>query len=75
MLSIRPESLSPTAPNTPNSLRARVVETTYLGDLAQHSIELAGGVSAKVATLNPSAVRTTFEAVRIGPEDITLLLS
>jgi iron(III) transport system ATP-binding protein len=76
-VSMRPESIAPvlTTPTagTPNTLKARILETTYLGDLAQHTIELAGGVRAKMAILNPAAVRTAFETVRIAPEDVVLI--
>jgi iron(III) transport system ATP-binding protein len=75
LLSIRPESMVPTAASGPNTLRARAIETTYLGDTAQHTVEFAHGVHAKVSTLNPGATRAAFDAVRVDPDDITLLPS
>jgi iron(III) transport system ATP-binding protein len=81
LVSIRPESISPTLalPNTApatNSLPARVLETTYLGDLAQHTAALGsspGAPSVKIAVLNPGAVRASFNTIHIAPEDVILL--
>jgi iron(III) transport system ATP-binding protein len=73
LLSIRPESISPTAASGPNTLRARIIETTYLGDMIQHTIELAPGMRAKISILNPSMTRAAFDSIRIAPDDIILL--
>ena len=75
-VSIRPEALSPTAAAGPNTLSAKILETTYLGDLAQHTIELSPGVVAKMAVLNPGAVRSVqghSSMVRVAPEDVIVL--
>jgi iron(III) transport system ATP-binding protein len=73
LLSIRPESIAPTATRGPNTVPVRIIDTTYLGDLAQHTVEFAPGVNVKVATLNPNATRTAFDTVRIVPDDVTVL--
>jgi iron(III) transport system ATP-binding protein len=78
LVSIRPESISPTAAAAPttNALPARVLETTYLGDLAQHTVTLGSTPTApraKIAVLNPGAVRASFSTVQVAPEDVILL--
>jgi iron(III) transport system ATP-binding protein len=73
LLSIRPESITPTTAKGPNTLPAQPQDTTYLGDLAQHTALLPGNIQIKLATLNPAAIRPTFTQVHIAPEDITLL--
>lgn len=82
--SIRPEALrlldgAPGA-NEPNTLPGRIVETTYLGELAQHVVELPGRTLVKVAELNPmhlahgSGGRTEV-TVSVNPADVVLLPS
>jgi iron(III) transport system ATP-binding protein len=76
LLSIRPEAFAPTSPTTAdgaNTLMARILDSTYLGDQAQHTIELQGGVLAKMATLNPGATRGQLTSVRIAADDVVLL--
>jgi hypothetical protein len=41
-----------------STLRGHIVETTYLGELAQHTVELAGKIRVKVAALNPAAAHS-----------------
>jgi iron(III) transport system ATP-binding protein len=57
LCSVRPEAMRILEPGRHNGhetlLPGRVIEATYLGELAQYVVELAGGVKAKVASLNP----------------------
>jgi iron(III) transport system ATP-binding protein len=78
LVSIRPESISPTLPlpnaaPALNTLKATILDSTYLGDLAQHTIQFDGGLKAKMAVLNPGAVRATLNSVRVAPEDVVML--
>ncbi len=57
-LSVRPESLVLTDGTSPPraesfALLGTLLETTYLGELAQHVVELKGGTRVKVAEMNP----------------------
>ena len=36
------------------TLRGRIVDSTYLGEMAQHLIDLGGGVRIKVFELHPA---------------------
>ncbi|MFG0327281.1 MAG: ABC transporter ATP-binding protein [Phycisphaerales bacterium JB037] len=53
LCSIRPEALRLAHADEPDTLRARRLSTTYLGEMAQHILELPGSVEVKVAELNP----------------------
>ncbi|MBY0308522.1 MAG: ABC transporter ATP-binding protein [Phycisphaerales bacterium] len=83
-VSLRPESLrlSPGGANGPNTLTGRVVESTYLGEIAQHTVELAraagGGEAGRVtvAQLNPGPGLNLTEAgvsITVAPADVVLL--
>lgn len=62
-LCLRPESVRFDVPSaeTPNVLRGRFLESVYLGEMAQHVIELpqagGGGLAFKASELNPLAGR------------------
>ncbi len=54
LCSVRPEAWSiHTPPTTSNGLAGRRLETTFLGEIAHHTIELAGGTCVRVTELNP----------------------
>ncbi|MEX2218073.1 MAG: ABC transporter ATP-binding protein [Phycisphaerales bacterium] len=78
VLSIRPEAfriLRPGAGGT-QSLPGHLLETTYLGELAQHTVELGGGIVVKVASLNPAVAHTRAReavALAIEPADVVVL--
>jgi iron(III) transport system ATP-binding protein len=83
-LSLRPEALRlawGSAPAGGNTLSGRVVDSMYLGEIAQHTVELAagGGGSAarvKVAQLNPGPTLVSAGAaasVTVAPADVVLL--
>ncbi|MFI4898352.1 MAG: ABC transporter ATP-binding protein [Phycisphaerales bacterium JB059] len=74
--SLRPESVRLVPPGTPGALDAKRLETTYLGETAQHLVELKGGVRLKVAELNPAEIRAAADepvAVAVYPQDVVVL--
>jgi ABC-type Fe3+/spermidine/putrescine transport system ATPase subunit len=81
-LSVRPESLMLTDRGTVSAggasvLQGTLLETTYLGEIAQHIVELKGGTKLKVAEVNP-AYGTRREAgstvaVSARAEDVVVL--
>ena len=75
LVSIRPESLAFANGEGANTLAGRLTDTTYLGEVAQHTVALTPEVTAKVAVLNPAAVRRGGGDVtlRVDPADVVLL--
>ncbi len=53
LLSIRPESIRLHPPHEPNTLPGKLLETTYLGETAQHLVEIRGCPPIKIAEMNP----------------------
>ncbi|HYC99734.1 MAG TPA: ABC transporter ATP-binding protein, partial [Phycisphaerales bacterium] len=85
-LSLRPEALRLTweggagGGGSGNTMSGRVVESTYLGEIAQHTVELgeggAGAARVKVAQLNPGptlAAGGSAATVTVAPSDVVLL--
>ena len=74
--SIRPEAIhlvdSPAPVNSPT---AKHVRTMYLGDLAQHQLELSDGTSVRALELNPKTNKnvTRSTLIYIDPTDIVIL--
>lgn len=75
--SVRPETLAVTDDaEGPNRLQGRIVETTYLGELVQHVVELPGELRVRVARLNPGGTdpaegdRVT---ITVDPDDVVLV--
>jgi iron(III) transport system ATP-binding protein len=81
LLSIRPEAVrvheAPPEGAQLGALTAESVETVYLGELAQHTLRLAGGGTIRAAELNParSAGRGPGRRVwvTVRPADVVLL--
>ncbi len=79
LCSIRPESIRLVEPGSPASLPGKRLETTYLGETAQHLVELKGAVRVKIAELNPPELRLdparapTEVAIAIDPSDVVVL--
>jgi iron(III) transport system ATP-binding protein len=77
--SIRPEACQLTNPPTAtrlNVLEGRVVETVYLGETAQHLLELPGGLQLRVAQLNPGTrfAQTNGRAQAfVSPSDVAIV--
>ena len=64
----------------PNRLSGRLLETTYLGEIAQHIVELPGRTRVKIAELNPRHGVAQDQAgapvtVGVDAEDVVLLPS
>ncbi|MFT3683401.1 MAG: TOBE domain-containing protein [Phycisphaerales bacterium] len=77
-VSLRPEALRLISGGADgeNLLRGRVVESTYLGEIAQHAVELAGGGRVKVAQLNPGpvlAMAGSEVSLSVSPSDVVVL--
>ncbi len=53
LLSIRPEAIRLRRPEDGNTLPGRLLETTYLGETAQHLVEIKGCPPIKIAEMNP----------------------
>ncbi|MBO6514531.1 MAG: ABC transporter ATP-binding protein [Phycisphaerales bacterium] len=76
LISIRPEAITIEKPGTPNTLPAKLLHSTYLGETAQHLIELKGAPPIKVAQMNPFAPTTIAPnpgdeiALHLSPTDI-----
>ena len=76
LISIRPEAITLEKPGTPNTLPAKLLHSTYLGETAQHVIELKGAPNIKVAQMNPFAPTTIAPspgdevALHLSPTDI-----
>jgi ABC-type Fe3+/spermidine/putrescine transport system ATPase subunit len=73
-LSLRPEALR-WGRTDPNTFTGRLRETTYLGELAEHTIEISQTVSLKVFELNPRQATApgTQVSLCIDPEDVVVL--
>jgi iron(III) transport system ATP-binding protein len=74
--SVRPEALRLSEPNSHNTLSGKVLDSIYLGEMAQHIIELRGEMRVKVFELHP-AHRDWSSAPEVGvsvaPEDVVVL--
>ena len=53
LLSIRPEAIRLRKQGDPNTLPGKLLETTYLGETAQHLVEIKGCPPVKIAEMNP----------------------
>ena len=83
LLSIRPESLRLAPAGAPNSLPATLLDSMYLGEMIQHTVELPGlgkeHARIKLAQLNPPYVADTAMAagkqvaIAVDPADVVVL--
>ncbi|MBL8746862.1 MAG: ABC transporter ATP-binding protein [Phycisphaerae bacterium] len=75
--SIRPESLriiEHKATALPGTLTGRVAESIYLGEMAQHMVELPGGVRVRVSQMPATRVTPGAQvALEASPEDVVVL--
>ena len=53
LLSVRPEAIRLRTPDHGNTLPGKLLETTYLGETAQHLVEVKGCAPIKIAEMNP----------------------
>jgi iron(III) transport system ATP-binding protein len=81
LCSVRPEAIQLCASghqtSTTNRLQGRIVETTFLGDLAQHLIEV-NGLRLKISKLNPNITSGNSTSIAdtccfVDPRDVVLL--
>jgi iron(III) transport system ATP-binding protein len=78
-LSVRPEAvqLHTERKDGPNVFAAQLHGTVYLGETAQHQVELAGGVSLKALETRPKLVARDREKaatrIYVDPQDIQVL--
>ncbi len=83
LVSVRPEALRPASDSDANVLSGSIVETTYLGEMVQHVVELkplAGGSPqrVKVAMMNPGPEDHDASHVRpirlaVNPSDVVIV--
>ncbi|MFK7882753.1 MAG: ABC transporter ATP-binding protein [Phycisphaerales bacterium] len=53
LVSVRPEATSLTPSGETGSLPGKLIDTTYLGEIAQHLVEVKGCPPIKIAEMNP----------------------
>ena len=74
---VRPECWKFCDNNGSASLKATLAETTYLGEIVQHALDLPGGVRVHASVLNPAMAPTARVGDRVGivtsPEDVIVL--
>ncbi|GAB4516731.1 MAG: ABC transporter ATP-binding protein [Phycisphaerales bacterium] len=73
--SVRPEAIRLVEPKGGGALGGEVVESIYLGEMAQHIVELADSTRMKVFELHPMAPvqRGTRVGIEIAPSDVVVL--
>lgn len=74
LVSIRPEAIRIGA-SGPNRIRGRVLDTTYLGELAHYTLHLSDGTRFQVAQMNPGARYPTDEMIEmsVDPGDVVII--
>jgi len=76
-LSIRPEALKLTTNNPMvNEISGKLVEATYLGEVAQYGMEAEDGTSIRISELNPEELRETGDETFYAaaePHDVVIL--
>lgn len=77
LCSIRPEAWRVlTSPTAGNTLAGRHVDTTFLGEIAHHTIELAGNARVRMTELNPKrgAIQAgSSVSLSVDPADVVLV--
>jgi iron(III) transport system ATP-binding protein len=76
VVSLRPEALRLTETPGPNTLQGTIDDSVYLGEIAQHTVRLAGGHTLRVAQLNPGPVAPapgTPVRVSVDAKDVVLV--
>ena len=72
---IRPESFARAERGGANVIRGRRAETVYLGEMAQHTVDVSDGLRLKYYEMNPRGEADTSAeiALRVEPEDVVAL--
>ena len=76
--SLRPEALVVCdAPHAENGFSGTCIETTYLGELAQHQVKVEGGLILRVMEVNPSHLGKVGDTMHLSiqPKDVVPLPS
>jgi len=77
LCSLRPEALCLSEGHSASGLRGTLIETMYLGEIAQHTVEIIGGTRLKVAVLNPGPATLSPPGREVtlsaAPMDVVLL--
>ncbi len=74
--SIRPEALRLNGGDAQGLLRGRLVETVFLGETAQHHVELADGTPLKVLQIHAPDLRPDGDlSLSVDPADVIILTS
>ena len=73
--SVRPEALRIGGDNDRNSLSGKVLETIYLGEMAQHIVELRGDQKVKIFELHPPVTNRANDDITlsVNPDDVVVL--
>ncbi len=73
--SVRPEAFRIVEPKTDDALTGKIVETIYLGEMAQYIIELPGDTRVKVFELHPGELKKVGDPVttHVNPRDVVIL--
>lgn len=76
-LCLRPEALRfGESPHLPNTIRGRLVDSIYLGELAQYAVQDAAGTTFHVSELNPANPRpadASEVSLTVSPDDVMIL--
>jgi iron(III) transport system ATP-binding protein len=74
LVSIRPEAIRLSGPGR-NRIRGRILESTYLGEIAHHIVEVNAGARLRVAEMNPGGAPTAGVAAElaIDPADVVMI--
>jgi iron(III) transport system ATP-binding protein len=77
LCSVRPESMRLVGGQEGGTLQGRVLEVTYLGEMAQYTVALKDGAVARVASLNPGSDLTGLVGrdvrLSVSSDDVVLL--
>jgi iron(III) transport system ATP-binding protein len=76
LVSLRPEAIH-LAPANINTFGGVIADSTYLGEIAQHLIDIPGPHRLKVAQLNPAPIAThpigSHIPLSVSPEDVVMV--
>jgi iron(III) transport system ATP-binding protein len=76
-LCVRPECWRIVEPDAPQAIHATLLETTYLGEIAQHTLQLADGRRVRTSIINPPLEPPhrpgDHVGLRVDPDDVILL--
>jgi iron(III) transport system ATP-binding protein len=73
--SVRPEAFRLAPADDPNALEGRIAESVYLGEMAQHVVDLKGDVRVKVFEMRPRPHEKNSDSVwvSVDPDDVVVI--